>query len=72
MLVIDQFLDALPDPDIRLSIRETPLREAENFTIMLETYKIADAQTCVYVIKWVPDGNQPKWGDISHLHETFN
>lgn len=72
MLVIDKFLDALPDPDIRLSIRETRLREAENFTITLETYKIADAQTCVYVIKWVPDGNQPKWGDISHLHETFN
>ena len=46
VLVVDHFVDALPDPDRRLRLRESRVRdigEAEIMAIRLETYKIADA-----------------------------
>ena len=47
ILALDHFVDALPDPDTRLRLRESRVRdigEAEIMAIRLETYKIADAQ----------------------------
>ena len=47
ILALDQFIDALPDPDIRLRLRESRPRdisEAETLAIRLETYRIADSQ----------------------------
>ena len=46
VLVVDHFVDALPDPDRRLRLRESRIRvigETEIMAIRLETYKIADA-----------------------------
>ena len=47
VLALDHFVDVLPDPDRRLRLLESRIRdigEAEIMTIRLETYKIADAK----------------------------
>ena len=47
VLALDHFVDVLPDPDRRLRLPESRIRdigEAEIMTIRLETYKIADAK----------------------------
>lgn len=47
ILALDQFIDALPDPEMRLRLREAKPRdinEAEILAIRLETYRLADAQ----------------------------
>lgn len=47
ILALDHFIDALPDPNMRLRLRESRVRdigEAEIMAIRLETYKMADAQ----------------------------
>lgn len=47
ILSIDQFIDALPDPDMRLRLREArprDINEAEIFAIRQETHRMADAQ----------------------------
>ena len=47
ILSLDHFVDALPDPDMRLRLRESRpkhINEAETLAIRLETHKLADAQ----------------------------
>lgn len=47
ILSLDHFIDALPDPDMRLRLRESRpknINEAETLAIRLETHKLADAQ----------------------------
>ena len=47
ILALDHFIDALPDPDMRLRLRESrpkDIGEAEILAIRLETYKLADTQ----------------------------
>jgi hypothetical protein len=47
VLALDHLIDALPDPDMRLRLRESRVKdigEAEIMAIRLETYKVADAQ----------------------------
>ena len=46
ILSLDYFIDALPDPDMRLRIRESKpssITEAETLAIRLETYHLADS-----------------------------
>ena len=48
ILSLDYFIDALPDPDMRLRIRESKpnsITEAETLAIRLETYHLADSNT---------------------------
>ena len=47
VLALDQFIDAMSDPEIRLRLREARPRdisEAETLAIRLETYRLADSQ----------------------------
>lgn len=47
ILALNQFIDALPDPEMRLRLRKAKPRdinEAEILAIRLETYRLADAQ----------------------------
>ena len=47
ILALDHFIDALPDQDMRLRIRESQakdINDAEIIAIRLETHKMADAQ----------------------------
>jgi hypothetical protein len=47
ILSVDQFIDALPDPGLRLRLREAnprDINEAEILAIRLETHRMADAQ----------------------------
>jgi hypothetical protein len=47
ILALDHYIDALPDPNMRLRLRESKVKgieEAEIMAIRLETYKMADAQ----------------------------
>ena len=47
LLSLDQFIDALHDPDMKFRIRESRpknINEAETTAIRLETYKLADSQ----------------------------
>lgn len=47
ILALEQFIDDLSDPDIRLRLQEArakDINEAEIIAIRLETHRIADAQ----------------------------
>ena len=44
-------------------------RDAEHFNIDLGKYQAEDPDLR-HVIKWVQDGTQPNWEDISHLSEA--
>lgn len=47
VLSLDHFIDALPDADLRLRLRESrpkSINEAETLAIRLETYQLADTQ----------------------------
>ena len=47
VLSLDHFIDALPDADLRLRLRENrpkSINEAETLAIRLETYQLADTQ----------------------------
>lgn len=46
-MALEQFIDALPEPDIRLRLREArpnDINEAESIAIRLETHRMTDAQ----------------------------
>ena len=69
ILALDQFIDALPDPDIRLRLREArprDINEAETLAIRLETYRMADPQkpiSNINAVKYCPRGS----GDINKI-----
>lgn len=69
ILALDQFIDALPDPEMRLRLREAKpkdINEAEILAIRLETYRLADAQRTksVYTIQ-----SKAEYDPISTLKE---
>ena len=53
-LARDHFIDALPDSDVRLRIRETQAKdiaEAEILALRLEAYRVTDRQkTNIYIV----------------------
>jgi hypothetical protein len=77
ILALDQFIDALPDPDIRLRLREARPRdisEAETLAIRLETYRIADSQKCGqhHSINSVASKGNDSQGSLVTLLEKLN
>ena len=52
ILSLDYYIDALPDPDIRLRIRESRpqnITEAETLAVRLETYRLAENKSALPV-----------------------
>lgn len=57
ILAREQFIDPLPDPDIRVRLREArakDINEAEIIAIRLETQRIADAQISASTLSMSP------------------
>ena len=75
ILALDHFVDALPDPDTRLRLRESRVRdigEAEIMAIRLETYKIADAQRQRLVSQIVAESPQNENQEIISLLKSIH
>lgn len=57
-MALEQFIDAPPDPDIRLRLREArpiDINEADSIAIRLETHRMTDAQRSASTLSWNPN-----------------
>ena len=64
MLALDQFVDAMSDPEIRLRLREARPRdisEAETLAIRLETYRLADSQMLANSVNQIYSSRSNPW-----------
>jgi hypothetical protein len=81
VLSLEHFIDAIPDGDIRLRLREANpknINEAETLAVRLETLKLADSQKGRMIRKvgeQAPDLNPVKINNsednIKHLKDNF-
>lgn len=76
ILALDQFIDVMPDPEIRLRLRETRPRDitdAEILSIRLETYRLADTQKNQNAVNAInSNGNIETKGKLAGLLEKLN